>query len=84
MFEKIYHLLRKWEHDPSVTCVVVSGAGKKAFCSGTSICYQTNLNPSIMFESVENKNRNDDSITPIYGKTKCCILIDAKNEQEAI
>jgi enoyl-CoA hydratase/carnithine racemase len=33
MFEKIGQYLRQWEHDPSVTCVVVTGAGK-AFCSG--------------------------------------------------
>jgi enoyl-CoA hydratase/carnithine racemase len=33
MFEIIANLLRQWQHDPSVTCVVVTGAGK-AFCSG--------------------------------------------------
>lgn len=37
MIRELAHLLRTWESDPSVTTVLIEGAGGKAFCAGGDV-----------------------------------------------
>lgn len=37
MLLQLHDQLIKWQHDPHVVCVVLSGAGEKAFCAGGDV-----------------------------------------------
>ena len=37
MFHEIGPLLDAWAHDPAVGCILVRGAGGKAFCAGGDV-----------------------------------------------
>ena len=37
MAEQLYEQLLEWEEDPAIACVVLQGAGDKAFCAGGDI-----------------------------------------------
>ncbi|WP_281222885.1 enoyl-CoA hydratase/isomerase family protein [Photobacterium sanguinicancri] len=37
MIELLYHQLLQWQHDDMVSCVVLCGAGDKAFCAGGDV-----------------------------------------------
>lgn len=37
MLEKLHHLLKKWNSDPTIPFILVKGAGDKAFCAGGDV-----------------------------------------------
>ena len=37
LIDRLSELLQRWKHDPGVVCVVLQGAGGKAFCAGGDV-----------------------------------------------
>ncbi len=51
MIENLYQQLIEWQSNPQIVCVVLNGAGAKAFCAGGDVC--------TMYKVMSEKNDDD-------------------------
>lgn len=71
MFEKILLLLKRWELDPAAACILFTGAGRKAFCSGGDLKEVTSSDEEARFRMLE---YNMDLIVHQYPKPCLSII----------